>query len=141
VCSSDLRDVCGGDTGHAEAIEVEFDPADISYDDLLEVFFHLHDPTTLNRQGNDVGTQYRSAIFYHGDEQKAAAERVRDEVERSKVYDDPIVTEISAAGPFYPAEDYHEDFYNRNREYPYCRFIIDPKIQKLTKNYSERLAV
>jgi len=134
------RAVCGGDTGHAEAVEVEFDPQEISYEDLLEVFFHLHDPTTLNRQGGDSGTQYRSAIFYHNEAQKEAAEKARDKLDQSREYPDPVVTEISQAGEFYPAEDYHEDFYNRNREYPYCRVVIDPKIQKLYKSFSAQLA-
>lgn len=133
--------VCTGRTGHAEAIQVTFDPSVISYAELVEVFFHLHDPTTLNRQGADVGTQYRSAIYYHDEEQKQTAERVRDEIEASKAYDDPIVTEITPAVTFYPAEDYHLDFYNRNQGYPYCSVVIDPKVRKLMREYSEKLTV
>jgi peptide-methionine (S)-S-oxide reductase len=133
------EEVCSGRTGHAEAIQVEFDPAVTSYEQLLEVFFELHDPTTLNRQGADVGTQYRSAIYYHDEAQKETAERVRDEVEKSGHYDDKVVTEITAASEFYPAEGYHVDFYNRNQTYPYCSVVIDPKIQKLYKNFREVL--
>jgi peptide-methionine (S)-S-oxide reductase len=132
--------VCSGRTGHAEAIEISFDPAQISYEDLLRVFFKTHDPTTLNRQGADVGTQYRSAIFYHDEEQKATAERVKSELDASGEFDGPIVTEITAAGPYYAAEDYHLDFYDRNREYGYCRVVIDPKITKLYKEFSGALA-
>jgi peptide-methionine (S)-S-oxide reductase len=134
------EEVCTGRTGHAEAVEVTFDPAQISYKDLLGVFFQTHDPTTLNRQGADVGTQYRSAIYYHDEEQKETAERVIRELNDSKQFDGPIVTEISPAGEYYVAEDYHTDFYNRNREYGYCRVVIDPKVQKLMKNFSEALA-
>jgi peptide-methionine (S)-S-oxide reductase len=129
--------VCTGRTGHAEAIQVSFDPDVISYEQLLQVFFQTHDPTTLNRQGADVGTQYRSAIYYHDEEQRRTAERVRDETGASGLYQDPIVTEITPAGEFYPAEAYHDDFYSRNRDYPYCRVVIDPKIQKLYKSFSE----
>ena len=132
--------VCTGSTGHAEAVQVTFDPAVISYEDLLGVFFELHDPTTLNRQGADVGTQYRSAIYYHDDEQKATAEKVIAAVNASGHYPDPVVTELAPLTEFYPAEDYHDDFYNRNRAYGYCRVVIDPKIQKLTKNFAPQLA-
>ena len=131
--------VCTGRTGHAEAIQINFDPDVISYEQLLDVFFHLHDPTTLNRQGADVGTQYRSAVFYHDDEQRAAAERAKAEVEASGAYRDKVVTEIVPASDFYEAEDYHLDFYERNQTYPYCQAVIDPKIQKLLKSYSEIL--
>jgi len=134
------EEVCSGRTGHAEAIQVNFDPSGISYEQLLKVFFELHDPTTLNRQGVDQGTQYRSAIFYHDEAQKETAERVKDEAGRSGMYPDPIVTEITSAAEFYPAEDYHQDFYERNREYGYCRVVIDPKITKLYKNFSELTA-
>ena len=134
------EEVCSGRTGHAEAIQVNFDPSVISYEQLLKVFFELHDPTTLNRQGVDQGTQYRSAIFYHDEAQKETAERVKDEAGRSGMYPDPIVTEITSAAEFYPAEDYHQDFYERNREYGYCRVVIDPKITKLYKNFSELTA-
>jgi peptide-methionine (S)-S-oxide reductase len=133
------EEVCSGRTGHAEAVQVHFDPAVISYEDLLHVFFKLHDPTTLNRQGNDVGTQYRSAVFYHDDAQRETAERVVREVNDSKLYDDPVVTELSPFTEYYPAEDYHLDFYDSNRSYPYCRVIIDPKIQKLYKEFAEKV--
>lgn len=132
--------VCSGRTGHAEAVVISFDESIVSYEDLLRVFFALHDPTTLDRQGADVGTQYRSAIYYHDDSQKAAAERIKAEVDSSGEYRDPVVTEITQAATFYPAEDYHLDFYNRNRDYPYCRAVIDPKIQKLLKSYQPQLA-
>lgn len=134
------EEVCTGRTGHAEAVQVNFDPDQISYDDLLHIFFKLHDPTTLNRQGGDVGTQYRSAVYYHDEAQKEAAERIIAEVDASGEYRDPVVTEVSPAGEYYAAEDYHLDFYERNREFGYCRVVIDPKITKLYKDYSEKLA-
>jgi peptide-methionine (S)-S-oxide reductase len=134
------EEVCTGRTGHAEAVQVTFDPDVISYEDLLHVYFETHDPTTLNRQGADIGTQYRSAIFYHDDEQKQTAERVIQEINDSKQYDSPVVTEVTPASEFYVAEDYHMDFYNRNREYGYCRVVIDPKVQKLYKEFSGALA-
>lgn len=132
--------VCTGTTGHAEAVQISFDPDQITYEDLLHVFFKLHDPTTLNRQGADVGTQYRSAVYYHDEEQRQTAERVIQEVSASGEYADPVVTEVTAAGPYYQAEDYHRDFYDRNREYGYCRYVIDPKITKLYKTFEEKLA-
>lgn len=132
--------VCTGTTGHAEAVQVSFDPDQIGYEDLLHVFFKLHDPTTLNRQGADVGTQYRSAVYYHDDEQRRAAEKAIAEVNASGEYPDPVVTEVTAAGAYYPAEDYHRDFYDRNREYGYCRYVIDPKITKLYKTFEDKLA-
>lgn len=128
--------VSEGTTGHAEAIQIEFDPKEISYEKLVEIFFHLHDPTTLNQQGNDIGTQYRSAIFYHGEEQKEAAEKVKKQIEDEHVYDKPIVTEIVPFDVFYKAEGYHQNYYNNNREGGYCRVIIDPKIKKLLREYS-----
>lgn len=134
------EEVCTGRTGHAEAVQVHFDPAEISYEELLRVFFALHDPTTLNRQGADVGTQYRSAVFYHDEEQKQTAETIIGEVNASGEYHDPVVTEVTPSGEYYPAEDYHLDFYDRNREYGYCRFVIDPKITKLYKNFNDKLA-
>jgi peptide-methionine (S)-S-oxide reductase len=130
--------VCSGTTGHAEAVEIKFNPNIISFETLLEVFWQLHDPTTLNRQGNDVGTQYRSAIFYHNQQQKETAEASREKAAES--YDDPIVTEITEAGTFYPAETYHRDYYDSNRSQGYCRLIIDPKIQKLYKKFGDKLA-
>ncbi len=123
------REVCSGRTGHAEAVQIRFDPALVSYERLLEVFWDAHDPTQLNRQGNDVGTQYRSAIFMHSEVQRAAAERSREAVGRR--FDRPIVTVIEPAGPFYPAEAEHQEYYRRNRDQPYCRFVIRPKLKKL----------
>ncbi len=123
--------VCTGLTGHAEVVQVTYDPQKIRYEDLLEMFWKLHDPTSLNRQGNDIGTQYRSAIFYHSPEQKLAAERSKAEKERSGAFSRPIVTEIAPAGPFYKAEDYHQDYYRRNPSQPYCRAVIAPKLEKL----------
>lgn len=135
------REIITGRTGHAEAIEIDFDPEVISLEELLFIFFSTHDPTTLNRQQYDVGTQYRSAIFYHTEEQEAAARKVIEKIEAEQVFNDRIVTEISPAGPFYPAEQEHLDYYNRNREQQYCRAIIDPKIKKLKEMYSEKLRV
>jgi len=125
------RAVCTGETGHAEVVHVEFDPEKISYEELLNWFWRLHDPTTLNRQGNDVGTQYRSAIFYHSEEQRKAAEGSRAAVEASGAFPAPIVTEIAEAGTFYEAEDDHRDYYRQNREQSYCRVVISPKLDKL----------
>jgi peptide-methionine (S)-S-oxide reductase len=133
------EEVCTGRTGHAEAVEVVFDPAQISYEDLLRVFFATHDPTTLDRQGADVGTQYRSAIFYHDEAQKEAAERVIAEVNASGEYGGPVVTQLAPAGTFYAAEDYHVDFYEKNPAYGYCRVVIDPKILKLYKSFGGRV--
>ena len=129
--------VCTGTTGHAEAVRITFDPESIPYEKLLEVFWHLHDPTTLNRQGADVGTQYRSAIFYHSDEQKDAALKSREETAKSGLYRNRIVTEIVPFTNFYKAEDYHQDFYDSNRSYPYCEIVIDPKVQKLYREFSK----
>ena len=131
--------VCSGTTGHAEAIQIEFDPSIISYRELLDVFFYTHDPTTLNRQGNDVGTQYRSAIFFHSEEQKEAAGTIIEQLTKEAVYDDPIVTEVTSAEKFYEAEDYHKNYYNRNKMQPYCRAVINPKLDKFVKKYSEKL--
>ncbi|HHV93139.1 MAG TPA: peptide-methionine (S)-S-oxide reductase MsrA [Firmicutes bacterium] len=133
------EEVCTGTTGHAEVVQITFDPAVISYRDLLEVFFSIHDPTTLNRQGPDVGTQYRSAIFYHTEEQRQMAEAVIAELEASKVFDLPIVTEVVPLTAFYPAEDYHENYYNLNPNQPYCRTVIAPKIAKFRKKFQDRL--
>ena len=131
------REVCSGLTGHAEAIEVHFNPADISYNDILTIFMTTHDPTTLNRQGADVGTQYRSAIFYHSSEQKEIAEIVIKEL--GAYFDDKIVTEITEASTFYEAEDYHHDYYNQNREQGYCNAVISPKLTKFRKAYASFL--
>ncbi len=131
--------VCTGTTGHAEVTQVEFDPAVISYRDLLDVFFTIHDPTTLNQQGGDVGTQYRSAIFYQSPEQERTARATIAALEAEKVWDDPIVTEVVPLTVFYPAESYHRDYYNRNQNQPYCRAVIAPKVAKLRKQHIERL--
>ncbi len=131
--------VCTGTTGHAEVVQVEFDPKEISYPDLLGVFFTLHDPTTLDRQGGDVGTQYRSAIFYHDDEQRRTAEEVIKELEAEHVFDDPIVTRIEPLVAFYPAEEYHREYYRRNPNQPYCRAVIAPKVAKLRTKYLQKL--
>lgn len=133
------REITTGRTGHAEAIKISFDPNEISFNELLEVFFATHDPTTLNRQGNDVGTQYRSEIFYTSLAQKEAAEAVIELLEKEHIFGAPIVTAISEKKPFYKAEDGHQDFYNQNRNQPYCQFIIDPKIKKLNKHFSAKL--
>ena len=131
--------VCSGQTGHAEAAQIEFDSDVVSYEKLLDVFWHTHDPTTLNRQGNDIGTQYRSAIFYHNEKQKEIAIKSKKEVEQSRTYRDPIVTEIAPFEKFYVAEDYHKKYYDLHKEAPYCAFVIDPKIRKLTTQYGNQL--
>ena len=139
VANPSYEQVCTGTTGHAEVLQITFDPAIISFDDLLHVFFTIHDPTTLNRQGADVGTQYRSAIFYHSPEQKAVAERVIAELQAEGVWDDPIVTEVKPLEIFYPAEEYHRDYYRRNPNQGYCRAVIAPKVAKVRKLYLEKL--
>lgn len=131
--------VSNGDTGYAESLKVEFDPSVISYEDLLAVFFNTHDPTTLNRQGPDVGTQYRSSIFYSNEEQKRKAEALIKELDDAKAYDKPVVTEVQPLGEFYPAEDYHRDFYNNNKDFMYCEIIIEPKLEKLQKRFAKLL--
>jgi peptide-methionine (S)-S-oxide reductase len=133
------REVVTGRTGHAEAIKIQFDPNKISYKDLLYIFFATHDPTTLNRQQNDVGTHYRSAIFYHSNEQKETAEEVVQGLEEENIFSDPIVTEITEAGDFYEAEQEHHEYYNQNPDQPYCRVIIDPKVQKLRHKFSDKV--
>lgn len=131
--------VCDGETGHAEAVQVTFDPDRLSYRDLLTVFFTIHDPTTLNRQGNDVGTQYRSAIFYHGEEQKRLAEEVMAEIEAAGIWGAPLVTELQPFEAFYPAEDYHQEYFKKNPWQPYCRVVIAPKVAKFRQTFAERL--
>ncbi len=131
--------VCSGATGHAEVIQLSFDPAVVTYEELLEIFWKTHDPTTLNRQGADVGSQYRSAVFYHDDRQKQLAEYYKSKLEQEKVFDDPIVTEITPASEFYKAEDYHQDYYNLNRNAPYCSYVITPKLEKFRKVFGEKL--
>ena len=130
--------VCTGTTGHAEVIQITYDPQIISYRELLDVFFYTHDPTTLNRQGYDVGTQYRSAIFYNDEEQKEAAEKIIRELNAEKVYDDPIVTEVTPIDVFYLAEDYHKNYYNNNKNQGYCRAVINPKLDKFMKKYGDK---
>ena len=131
--------VCTGTTGHAEVVQVAFDPEVLSFRDLLQIFFEIHDPTTLNRQGADVGTQYRSAIFYHGPEQKATAEKVIAELNAAGVWPAPIVTEVVPLTAFYPAEKYHQEYYRRNPNQPYCHAVISPKVDKFRKHHSARL--
>ncbi len=133
------EDVCSGTTGHAEAINIIFDPTIISLNQLLEVFWQIHDPTTLNQQGNDIGTQYRSAIFYQTDEQRQAAEQSIETLEASEQYPDNIVTEVVPYTTFYPAEQYHQDYYDSNRSNSYCRVVIDPKIQKLFQKFGDKI--
>lgn len=131
--------VSSGNTGHAEVVQITFDPSVISYEKLLEIYFHIHDPTTLNKQGADVGTQYRSAIFYNDDEQKKTAESVKENIGQSGLWDSPIVTEITKLDKFYSAEDYHQDYYNNNKQNSYCSFVIAPKVRKFYKEYKEYL--
>jgi peptide-methionine (S)-S-oxide reductase len=131
--------VCTGRTGHAEVVQVTYDPQVISYRELLEIFFTIHDPTTLNRQGADSGTQYRSAIFYHSPAQKAEAEQMIATLDREKVYDSPIVTQVVPLDRFYPAEEYHRDYYRRNPGQGYCRAVIAPKVSKLRKQWEKKL--
>ncbi len=139
VPNPSYREVCTGTTGHAEVIQITFDPKVISYKQLLEVFFTVHDPTTLNRQGADVGTQYRSVIFYHDDEQKRVAEQVIKEIEAQKIWDAPIVTELAPAKEFYTAEDYHQEYFQNNPNQPYCRVVIAPKVAKFRQHYRAQL--
>jgi len=133
------KEVCTGVTGHAEAVQITFDPSIVTYADLLQVFWKVHDPTTLNRQGHDVGTQYRSAIFYHDDEQKKIAELSKEAAEEAHLYSNPIVTEIVPADTFYPAEDYHQGYYNQNPNEGYCNNVIGPKVKKFQELFKEKL--
>jgi peptide-methionine (S)-S-oxide reductase len=133
------KEVCAGTTGHAEAIQITFDPQVISYRELLDVFFYTHDPTTLNRQGNDVGTQYRSAIFYHDASQRSEADKMIAQLTEEKVYDKPVVTEVTPFDVFYEAEDYHKNYYNNNKNQGYCRAVINPKLDKFVKKYKSKL--
>lgn len=133
------QQVCSGLTGHAEVVQIAFDPQVITVKDLLEVFFTIHDPTTLNRQGYDVGTQYRSAIYYHSEEQKTIAEATIAEITAAGIWDDPIVTEVSPLPHFYPAEDYHHRYFENNPNQPYCRAVVEPKVAKVRQKYFQRL--
>jgi peptide-methionine (S)-S-oxide reductase len=139
TASPTYEQVCTGATGHAEVVQVTFDPATISFKEILDIFFTVHDPTTLNRQGADVGTQYRSAIFYHTKKQKETAEQVINEFEAKKVWEHPIVTQVEMFKRFYKAEEYHKQYFGRNPEAGYCRVVIAPKIAKLKKKYREKL--
>src|ERR687891_2154247 len=130
--------VCTGRTGHAEVVRITFDPKAVSYRELLMVFFAIHDPTTLNRQGNDAGTQYRSEIFYHSPDQKATADDLITTLTKDKVFDRPIVTQVVPAGPFYLAEDYHQEYFARNPSQPYCTYVVNPKVAKFRKEFSEK---
>lgn len=132
--------VCSGNTGHAEVVRITFDPAEISYRDLLDVFFSVHDPTTLNRQGNDVGTQYRSAIFYNSQEQRQAAEEVIAELNAARVWPDPVVTALEPATEFFVAEHYHQQYYGNNSRQPYCQLVIAPKLHKLEQKFANKVA-
>jgi peptide-methionine (S)-S-oxide reductase len=133
------QQVCNGNTGHAEVVQITFDPEVISFAELLDIFWRTHDPTTLNRQGPDVGTQYRSVILYHKDAQRAVAETSKRDTEATGLWPHPIVTEITPLGQFYPAEEYHQDYYRRNPSQPYCFVIIDPKVKKFQKEFRDKL--
>jgi peptide-methionine (S)-S-oxide reductase len=133
------REVCTGMTGHAEVVQVHFDPAALSYRDLLSVFFAIHDPTTPNRQGVDVGTQYRSAIFFHSEDQKLAAEALIQDLNQERIWDVPIVTEVAALEKFFPAEDYHQEYFARNPLQPYCMAVVAPKVSKFRKHFIDKL--
>jgi peptide-methionine (S)-S-oxide reductase len=133
------RQVCNKTTGHAEVVQITYDDEVVSFEELLDVFFTIHNPTTLNRQGNDVGPQYRSAIFYHDDEQKRIAEAKIDEFNQKDMWDDPIVTEVTELETFYPAEDYHQDYYENNPNQGYCRIVIQPKVAKFRKKFMDKL--
>lgn len=139
VVNPTYKEVCTGTTGHAECIQVVYDPAEISFDELLDVFWQTHDPTTLNRQGNDEGPQYRSAVFYHNDEQKKKAEQYKAALDKSGAFNRPIVTEVSPYLNFYPAENYHQDYFNNNGSQPYCNFVIRPKLEKFQKVFKNKL--
>ena len=139
VANPTYRQVCGGATGHAEVVRITYDPAIVSFRDLLNIFFTIHDPTTLNRQGSDIGTQYRSAIFYHSPEQKLTAEQVIKEINEAKIWPAPIVTEVTPFQGFYMAEDYHQEYFANNGEQPYCQFVVAPKVAKFRARYTEKL--
>jgi peptide-methionine (S)-S-oxide reductase len=131
--------VCNGDTGHAEVIQIDYDPNAISFEELLLIFFKTHNPTTLNRQGNDVGTQYRSVIFYHNQEQKEKANKMIDDLTRDLVFESPIITEVSPVSEFYQAEQYHQNYFNQNSGQSYCSFVIQPKLVKFAENFREKI--
>jgi peptide-methionine (S)-S-oxide reductase len=139
IANPTYQQVCSGNTGHAEVAQITFDASVVSYKEILTVFFTIHDPTTLNRQGADVGTQYRSVIFYHNQQQKQVAEKLIAELEAERIWPDPIVTEVSALDVFYEAEDYHQDYYKYNSEQPYCRVVISPKVAKFRQKFAHKL--
>lgn len=139
VANPTYEQVCRGNTGHAEVVQITFDPAVVSFRELLEVFFTIHDPTTLNRQGNDIGTQYRSAIFYHSDDQKRVSEEVIKDLAEKKIWGNPIVTQLVPLTEFYPAEEYHQRYFERNPNQGYCQVIISPKVSKFRKAFLEKL--
>ena len=139
VKNPSYKEVCNGTTGHAEVIQVVYDTDKLNYSDILQAFFLSHDPTQLNRQGNDVGTQYRSVIFYHTEEQHLLAEQIKKDLDKSGAYKDPIVTEIAPFSVFYKAEDYHQNYFNQNGEQPYCQFVVAPKVEKFKKVFKDRL--
>ena len=141
VANPSYEAVCGGATGHAEAVQVTFDPETTSYRDILEVFFAIHDPTTRNRQGNDVGTQYRSAIFYHDERQRSIAEEVIRELDAEHIWRDPIVTEVKPAATFYKAENYHQEYFRNNPRQPYCAYVVAPKVQKFREKFAGKRRV
>lgn len=140
IANPTYRQVCGGDTGHIEVVQVTFEPAVVSYRDVLEVFFAIHDPTTLDRQGNDVGEQYRSVIFYHSDAQHEIADETIRDLNAQGIWDRPIVTQVRAAEPFYRAEDYHQNYFRENPNQPYCAYIVAPKVRKFREKLSHLLA-
>ena len=135
------KEVCNGDTGHAEVVQLSFDTEQISYREVLEIFFSLHNPTQLNRQGNDIGTQYRSAIFYHNEQQKQQAENIIAEIEQDKIWPDPVVTEVNPQSTFYSGEDYHQEYFNNNPENQYCQMVVSPKLAKFKKTFADKLKV
>lgn len=139
VTNPTYKQVCTGTTGHAECLNIIYDPAKISFDELLEVFWKVHDPTTLNRQGNDIGTQYRSVIFFHNEEQKSKAEKYKAALNKSGAWDNPVVTTLEPFTKFYPAEDYHQNYYNNNTGQGYCQFVIRPKLEKFEKVFKSKL--
>lgn len=139
VVNPSYKEVCTGTTGHAECLNIEYDPAKVTFDELLEMFWQVHDPTTLNRQGNDVGTQYRSVVFYHNEEQKATAEKYKAALGKSGAWDNPIVTTVEPFVKFFPAEDYHQNYYNSNKGEGYCQFVIRPKVEKFEKVFKSKL--
>ena len=133
------KEVCTGDTGHAEVLHIEYDPAVISFEELLEVFWKTHDPTTLNRQGNDIGTQYRSVIFYHNEEQRQTSEKYKAQLTEAKTWPDPIITEITAFSKFYPSEEYHDNYFATHGHEPYCNLVVRPKVEKFQKMFKDMI--